>query len=121
MHTLMGHTHTAPLWDEPHRKTERPLVAWRSSLPAVHQHGAHVRRLAGRGLAHKGEDGQGVLRHAHVRPLGVVVLDDSPLALSALRVAFLTLQGGRVMGRDEANRHGRWGGELVQHMAFRNF
>lgn len=63
-------------------------------LPAVHQHRAHLRRAGGRGPPHEGQDGEGVLGDAHVRPLRVVVLDHHPLVLTALGVPLLTLEKG---------------------------
>ena len=68
--------------------------SFESWLPAVDQHGPHVGGLGGGRPAHEGEDGQGVLWDPHVRPLGVVVLDHRPLALTALRVPLLPLQEG---------------------------
>ena len=40
----------------------------------------------------EGEDGQGVLRDPHVRPLGVVVLDHRALVQPPLRIPLLPLQ-----------------------------
>ncbi|KAF3856938.1 hypothetical protein F7725_017661, partial [Dissostichus mawsoni] len=51
------------------------------SVPAVDQHGSHVRQLSSGGPADKGEDGQGVLRDPHVGPLGVMILKHRPLTL----------------------------------------
>lgn len=63
-------------------------------LPAVHQHRAHLGGAGGRGPPHEGQDGEGVLGDAHVRPLRVVVLDHHPLVLTALGVSLLTLEKG---------------------------
>ena len=85
------------------------------SLPAVDQHGPHVGGLGGGRPPHEGEDGQGVLWDPHVGPLGVVVLDHRPLAVTALGVTLLPLQEGgeeqggmRGGGRKDEGRDGGW-------------
>lgn len=48
-------------------------------VPAVHQDWAHVRSACRRGAVDEGENGEGVLRYSHVRPLSVVILDKDAL------------------------------------------
>lgn len=58
----------------------------------MNKHRSHIRHLGGRGPAHEGEDGQGVLRDAHVGPLGVMILEHCPFTLGpGLRVPLPTL------------------------------
>ena len=69
------------------------------------EHGSHVRHLGGGGPADKGEDGQSVLRDAHVRPLGVMVLEHCTLTLGPrLRVPLPTLNG-RAEGKEQMLLH----------------
>lgn len=65
------------------------------TVPAVNQDGAHVGRACRRRAVDEGEDGEGVLRHSHVRPLGVVILDHRALVQLPLGVPLLTLRDKR--------------------------
>lgn len=90
------------------------------TLPAVDKHGSHVGRLGGGGPADEGEDGQRVLGDAHVRPLGVMILEHRPLAQGPrLRVPLPTLDGreGGKEGREEM--FVRWEGKQRQHILVR--
>lgn len=61
-------------------------------IPAVHHHRSHVWGSGCRGSPHEGEHGQSVLRHTHVRPLSVMILNNHPLVLPPFGVPFLTLR-----------------------------
>lgn len=61
----------------------------------MHQDGAHVRRAGRRRAVDEGEDGEGVLGHSHVRPLGVVILDHRALVQLPFGVALLALRDKR--------------------------
>lgn len=56
----------------------------REELPAVYEDGAHVGGVCRRGAAYEGEHRQAVLRHAHIRPLRVVVLHHRALLMPTL-------------------------------------
>lgn len=72
------------------------------SVPAVDQHGSHVRQLCSGGPADKSEDGQGVLRDPHVGPLGVMILKHRPLTLRPRLPAPLpTLHGDKKQREEE--------------------
>lgn len=64
----------------------------KSTVPAVHQDGTRVSGASGWWAVDEGEHGEGVLRHAHVRPLSVVVLDHDALVELPFWIPLLTLQ-----------------------------
>lgn len=72
-------------------------------LPAVYQYGPHVLSPCSRGLADKREYRQDTLRHTHIRPLCVVVLNYRPL----ISTNFLRTLGGGESNRMAIGRNGR--------------
>lgn len=73
-------------------------------IPAVHHHWSHVWGSGCRGSPDEGEHRQSILGHPHVRPLGVVVLNDRPLVLPPFGVPFLTLCVKGVQRRERGRK-----------------